>query len=130
MGPRAIPGYPPLANTPTATSGLATTASNIDSPDFTYDNRLGATAQDYLFSLQDNLTWIKGSHSLKAGLYAEYTKNNEARGGTWMGQFNFGNATTNLLNTGFAFSNTLLGVYSQYTEFDAYRSTQNRAWDT
>src|SRR6266446_3626232 len=47
-----------------------------------------------------------------------------------MGQFNFSNSTTNPRNTGFAFSNALLGVYSQYTEFDAYRSTRNRAWDT
>jgi hypothetical protein len=127
---QAHPELNPLGFIPIVNFGLANTAANIDTPDFTYDNRLGATAQDYLFSLQDNLTWIKGSHSLKAGLYAEYTKNNEARGGTWMGQFNFGNVTTNPLNTGFAFSNALLGVYSQYTEFDAYRSTQNRAWDT
>ena len=36
--------------------------------------------------------------------------------------------TNNPLDTGFAYSNALLGVFSQYTETDKYRETRNRAW--
>ena len=40
----------------------------------------------------------------------------------------FSNTTSNPLNTNFAFSNAALGVFSQYTETDKYRVTQNRQW--
>src|SRR5262249_33069020 len=40
----------------------------------------------------------------------------------------FSNNTSNPLNTNYAFSNAILGVFSQYTETDKYRITQNRQW--
>ena len=47
-------------------------------------------------------------------------QNNEARGGNWMGQYTVQQQPTNPLNTNFAFSNAVLGVFSQYTETDRY----------
>jgi hypothetical protein len=111
---------------PVASFGLAT--SGVDSPDFTYDSRLGSTAQDWLFSVRDNLTWSRDTHMIKMGGYFEYMQNNEARGGNWAGNIQFQTNTSNPLNTNFAFSNALLGVYNQYTETDQYRQTRNRAW--
>jgi len=55
-------------------------------------------------------------------------QNNEARGGNWAGDITFSNNTSNPLNTNFAYANTILGVFSQYTETDKYRITQNRQW--
>ena len=106
--------------------GLNTTG--IDTPDFTYDNRLGSTAYDWLASVRDNFTWTRNTHTLKIGGHYEYMQNNEARGGTWPGDITFSNNTSNPLNTNFAFSNAALGVFSQYTETDKYRVTQNRQW--
>ena len=63
--------------------------TGTDPADFTYDNRLGNTAQDYLYSFRDNITWTRGRHTLKAGGYLEYMQNNEARGGNWMGEYQF-----------------------------------------
>jgi hypothetical protein len=124
--------YRPELNTlgviPTTTFGLATTG--IDSPDFTYDSRLGSTAFDTLASVRDNLTLTRGNHTFKFGGHLEFMTNNEARGGTWMGQFQFNNNTSNPLNTNFAFSNMLLGVYQQYTETSRYGDTHNRQWWT
>src|SRR5262249_40932547 len=57
-----------------------------------------------------------------------YMRNNEARGGLWMGQFTFSRNTSNPLDTNYAYSNLLLGVFGQYDEVDAYRSTRNRRW--
>ena len=88
--------------------GLATTG--IDTPDFTYDSRLGSTAFDWLASVRDNFTWTRGPHTIKAGGHFEFMQNNEARGGTWPGDFTFSNNTSNPLNTNFAFSNAILGV--------------------
>jgi Carboxypeptidase regulatory-like domain/TonB-dependent Receptor Plug Domain len=111
---------------PRVTFGL--TSTGVDASDFTYDNRLGSTANDYLFGLRDNVTWTRGTHSFKAGGYFEYMQNNEARGGTWMGEYQFNNNASNPLNTNFAYSNALLGVFSQYTETDRYGDTHNRGW--
>lgn len=111
---------------PRALFGLAQTASSIDSPDFTYDQRLGNTAYDWVYSVRDTLTWVKGNHSLKLGGYFEFMQNREARGGVWMGEFNFTQSSANPLDTSFAFSNALLGVFQQYTEADAYRESYNR----
>jgi hypothetical protein len=109
---------------PTVTFGLATTG--VDSPDFTYDSRLGSTAFDTLMSVRDNLTLTRGHHTWKFGGHFEFMTNNEARGGTWMGQFQFNNNANNPLNTNFAISNAVLGVYQQYSETSAYGVTHNR----
>ncbi|HET9832052.1 MAG TPA: TonB-dependent receptor, partial [Vicinamibacterales bacterium] len=106
--------------------GLNTTG--IDTPDWTYDNRVGSTAYDWLSSVRDNVTWTRNAHTFKTGGYFEYMQNNEARGGNWAGDVTFSNNTSNPLNANFAYANTLLGVFSSYTETDKYRITQNRQW--
>ena len=109
---------------PQVTFGVSTTGTT--SPDFTYDSRLGSTAYDYLTNVRDNLTLNRGRHTWKLGGLFEFMENNEARGGTWMGQYQFNNNANNPLNTNFAFSNMLLGVYQQYTETSRYGDTHNR----
>jgi hypothetical protein len=97
-----------------------------NSPDFTYDSRLGSTAFDTLARVTDSLTLTRGHHTLKFGGHLEFMTNNEARGGTWMGQFQFANNANNPLNTNFAFSNADLGIYQQYTETSNYGETHNK----
>jgi hypothetical protein len=120
------PQLNPQGYMPFVRFGLNT--SGIDSPDWTYDNRVGSTAYDWLASIRDNLTWTHGTHTFKIGGHYEYMQNNEARGGNWPGDLTFSNNTSNPLNANFAFANTALGVFSQYTESDKYRITQNRQW--
>jgi carboxypeptidase family protein/TonB-dependent receptor-like protein len=122
------PSLNTLGVIPTVTFGLATTG--VDSPDFSYDSRLGATAFDTLGSVRDNLTLTRGNHTWKFGGHLEFMTNNEARGGTWMGQYQFNNNSSNPLNTNFAFSNMALGVYQQYTETTRYGETHNHQWWT
>ena len=103
-------------------------STGVDRPDFTFDNRYGSTAHDYVFTVRDNVTWTKATHTWKAGVMFERVHNNEAPGGEWMSRLMFGNPTrtNNPLATGHTFSNMLMGVYNSYEETDAYRSTQNR----
>jgi len=122
------PSLNTLGVIPTVNFGLATTG--VDSPDFTYDSRLGSTAFDTLGSIRDNLTLTRGRHTWKLGGHVEFMTNNEARGGTWMGQYQFNNNASNPLNTNFAFSNMALGVYQQYTETSRYGETHNHQWWT
>lgn len=122
------PELNPLGVMPIITLGLGSSGSGVSNTNFTYDNRLGETDHDWLSSVTETLTWVRGTHNFKAGAYLEYMRNNEARGGLWMGQFNFSRNTNNPLDTNYAYSNLLLGVFSQYDEADAYRSTRNRHW--
>jgi len=103
-------------------------ATGVDRPDFTFDNRYGYTAHDYVFSIRDNLTWTKSAHTFKGGVMLERVHNNEAPGGDWMGRLVFGNPnrTNNPLATGSTYSNMLMGVYNTYEEIDNYRSTMVR----
>jgi hypothetical protein len=123
-----FPDANPLGLIPLATFGLGQTASGLDSPDFTYPDRLGETAEDWLFSVRDNFTWTRDTHTFKAGGYFEYMHNNEARGGDWSGEFTFNNNTNNPLNTNHAFANALVGVFGNYSETATPGSTRNRAW--
>jgi hypothetical protein len=120
------PSLNPQGYMPFVRFGLNTTG--IDTPDWTYDSRLGSTAYDWLGSIRDNLTWTRNTHTVKVGGHFEYMQNNEARGGNWAGDVTYSNNASNPLNANFAYANAILGVYSQYTETDKYRVTQNRQW--
>ncbi len=96
-------------------------AGGGEQANFTFENRLvGDGGVAWLYSFRDNLTWIKGSHTFKGGLYVEKLKNTEGLGsvgaGPWAGQFNFSTDTANPLDTRYAYSNALLGVFRDYTE--------------
>jgi len=98
-------------------------AGGVDQPSFTYENRLvGEGGAGWLYSFRDNLTWIRGSHTFKGGVYLEHLRNTEGPGGVgagpWAGQFTFSTDNNNPLDTRYAFSNALLGVFRDYTEVD------------
>ena len=69
-----------------------------------------------------SLTKIVGRHTLKAGGYFNhsYKAQNTGAGGianlSFQGYVNFGNSTTNTLDTGFGYSNAALGVFTEYLQ--------------
>ena len=69
-----------------------------------------------------SLTKIVGRHSLKAGGYFNhsYKAQNTGAGGianlSFQGYVNFGNSTTNTLDSGFGYSNAALGVFTEYLQ--------------
>jgi hypothetical protein len=93
-------------------------------PGFSFDNRLVDQGEAWLTSLRSNLTWIRGSHSMKAGLYFEQSRNSEGSGGVgagpWAGQFAFNVDTSNPGDTNHTYANALLGTFRDYTEIDAF----------
>jgi hypothetical protein len=104
------------------------------SPNFTFDNRLIEKGAAWLFSFRNDLTWTKGSHTVKAGTYLERLRNSEGKGGVgagpWAGQFNFSVDTNNPYDTRYSFANALLGSFREYTEIDAFPEVQARRWLT
>ena len=69
-----------------------------------------------------SLTKIVGRHTLKAGGYFNhsYKAQNTGAGGianlSFQGYVNFGNSTTNTLDSGFGYSNAALGVFTEYLQ--------------
>ncbi len=108
-------------------------SGGVDQASLTFENRLiGDGGSAWVYSLRDNLTWIKGSHTFKGGFYVEKLRNTEGPGsvgaGPWAGQFNFNNDTANPLDTRYAYANALLGVFRDYTEVDALPEVQASRW--
>jgi hypothetical protein len=95
-----------------------------NSPNFTFDNRLVDQGAAWLTSIRSSLTWIRGSHSFKTGMYFEQSRNSEGKGGVgagpWAGQFNFSTDTSNPGNANYSYANALLGTFRDYTEIDAF----------
>jgi hypothetical protein len=107
----------PLGLIPKATWGNFQSSGNADwIPNVTYDNRWPITGHDTAFNINVNLTHNRGSHTFKAGAMRERENFGQARSGTFAGEFNFSNDAANPNNTGFAFSNALLGQVTSYTE--------------
>jgi len=69
------------------------------------------------YSIVDNISWIKGKHTLKFGIYEEYAWKYQPSGGAYTGSYNFGNDSN---NTSFGsqdgYANALLGYFASYSE--------------
>ncbi len=87
------------------------------------------TNENPVFTWADNFSWLKNSHSLKFGAYIERMRKDEVGGPNTRGSFDFGRNTNNPLDSNYAFSNVLLGVFNSYSEgtfrpYSHYRYTQ------
>ena len=103
-----------------------------NAPNFTFDNRLVDEGQAWLTSIRTNLTWIKGSHSLKGGFYFEQSRNSEGSGGVgagpWAGEFTFNTDTSNPVETNYSYANALLGTFREYREIDAFSEVKGKRY--
>jgi len=87
------------------------------------------TNENPVFTFADNFSWLRGSHALKFGMYIERMRKDEVGGPNTRGSFDFGRNTNNPLDTNYAFSNALLGIFNSYSEgtfrpYSHYRYTQ------
>ena len=101
-----------------------------NAPNFTFDNRLVDQGEAWLSSLRGNLTWIKGAHSFKTGVYVEQSRNSEGQGGVgagpWAGEFTFNTDTSNPFDTNHSFANALIGSFREYREIDAFSEVKGK----
>jgi Carboxypeptidase regulatory-like domain/TonB-dependent Receptor Plug Domain len=85
-------------------------------PGFGFDSRWPFDGTDNLATLTDNITWIKGSHSIKAGYYFEHDARNVSVYSVYntAGTYYFGSDLGNPVDTGDPFSNALVGSLYGY----------------
>jgi hypothetical protein len=107
------------------------------SASMSWDGRFPLIAMYQDYSFIDSLTKVYRGHTIKAGVDFEaiYTKNGD--NGTFAGTFAFTQSTTNPLDSGWAYSNGLLGNFYSYSEstsrprqFDYARSFEWYIQDT
>ncbi len=97
---------------PTASFGGIPNAVNVN-----IDNRFPQNEGDNRFSLSDNLSWIRGSHALKFGVYLERNWSSQGRNTpSFSGMYAFDRDVNNPLDSNYAFSNAILGNFRSYTE--------------
>ena len=101
-----------------------------NSPNFAYDNRLVDQGEGWLTSVRSNLTWIRGSHSIKGGIYLEQSRNSEGNGGVgagpWSGEYFFNTDTSNPFDTNHSYANALIGSFREYREIDAFSEVKGK----
>jgi len=85
-------------------------------PTFGHDSRWPFTGTDQLQSVQDKITWVKGVHTLKAGIYYERMARNVSVYSVYnaAGTYYFGSDRSSPLDSGYPYSNALLGSIFAY----------------
>ncbi|HKQ78812.1 MAG TPA: carboxypeptidase regulatory-like domain-containing protein [Blastocatellia bacterium] len=96
---------------------------------FTNYNGLPFINQNHTFNFIDNVSKIIGSHSIKAGFYAQRSRKDQTAFARTDGDINFNNDTNHPLNTGHPYSNALLGIYNNYTQANAFPKGLYRYWN-
>jgi len=84
-----------------------------------YDGRTPLRGADTLISFTDTLSWVRGRHMFKFGVFAERARNYEGETGTFAGNFNFGVDTNNPLDSRHPYANAVLGNFASYSEATA-----------
>jgi len=119
--PQWYPQLNPLNLIPWASFGGITGAAS-----FTWDSRFPTKSDDTIFDFTNNLTKIVGVHTLKGGIYYERVRYYSGARGTNWGSFDFSSDTSNPLDTGYAYSNALVGVFRSYQESNTRVETNGR----
>lgn len=86
-------------------------------------------ATKWLTSAGDNLSWFKGSHSMKFGFYFQQIRQNQPNGGNSQGQYQF--RPNHGLSTENSYSDLVLGIYQRYSEqnFNAEQDQMYNVWE-
>lgn len=79
-----------------------------------------------IWDYSDNFSWTHREHNIKLGLFLERGTRNAARSTVFNGTFNFDRDATNPLDSGYAYSNAMLGVVDAYTEANGHPNAHAR----
>ena len=97
---------------------------------FNTDNRWPFFGYNTLWNFSGNVTKIKGSHNMKAGMFVEHTTRPAQRASFYNGSLSFNVDGSNPLNTNLGYANGLLGAVTQYQESDGHPSAHGLFMNT
>jgi hypothetical protein len=119
--PQFFPQSNPLHLVPNATFGGVPSA-----PQLNIDSRYPYFGANNVWQYADNLSLSRGAHHFKLGAFADLSRKNSQLGTAFNGTFAFDRDANNPLDTGYAFSNALLGTVDSYTESTGHPVTRAR----
>lgn len=114
------PALNPLNIIPNLSFGGIPNAANV-----AYDGRLPIAAGDERYTILDNISITRGSHTLKLGFYSEKNFGTEGPRSNFGGNFQFDRDVNNPLDSNYAYSNAILGNFRRYTESSARTEARN-----
>ncbi len=97
-----------------------------NSPDVSFDDRFLKNGTDFTFSINDNVTWTRGAHTIKAGIDGYRIREYEGERSNFDGTFSFSKDTNNPLDSNWAFANAALGNFDSYSESNARYGANER----
>lgn len=115
------PQINPLGLIPNATFAGVPTAATLNK-----DGRFPLHALNNLLNFDNKFTWNQGRHTWKAGAYVEWFQRDIGEPTDFAGSFDFGRNVNNPLDTGYAYSNAMLGVFNSYTEASSQPQVESR----
>ncbi len=97
-------------------------------PSYGFDSRWPFDGTDNLATFTDNITWIKGNHSVKVGYYFEHDARNVSVYSVYntAGTYFFGSDLGNPVDTGDPFSNALTGNLYGYGQDNLKQINRSR----
>jgi hypothetical protein len=104
-------------------------ASNSLIPNISVASRFMFVGDNTAWNITDNLSYVKGKHSLKFGFYAELTSRNAVRHSNRSGAFDFQSDPYNPHDTGLPMANAFIGSVKTYQESDKALTSQARYRD-
>jgi hypothetical protein len=110
-----LPQFFPQAN-PSNLVPNATFGGVPDAPQLNVDQRYPYFGANNVWQYSDNLSQVRGKHSAKLGIYIDQSRKNFQLASAFNGAFAFDRDANNPLDTGYAFSNAILGSVDSYTE--------------
>ncbi len=79
--------------------------------------------------ISDNITKVWDKHTIKGGIYLQRSRKDQTSFANANGSYNFGDNAANPYDTGFGFSNALLGVYNTFSQASNYINGKYRYWN-
>ncbi len=106
-------------------------------PRFTFGDRVGnnptfgtnnAPFFNYNRTIEfiDNFSWVKGNHTFKTGLYFQRSQKDQTSFANSSGSINFGDSTSNPLDSTFGYANVALGIYTSFEQASQYATGKYR----
>jgi len=119
--PQFYPQSNPFGIIPNATFGGIPNAGSLAT-----DARFPYFGRNNVWVYMNNYSQISGPHHLKFGIYVEHSAVNQQNGTAFNGTFAFDRDPLNPLDSGYAFSNALLGSVSSYVEATGHPAGHTR----
>jgi hypothetical protein len=92
-------------------------------------NGLPFANQNHTFNFIDNVSKVIGVHTFKAGFYAQRSRKDQTVFAPIQSNIDFANDANNPFNTGYPFSNALIGAFNTYQQANNFVKGLYRYWN-